>query len=98
MTPCRPHVVCACLLAWNILFPVFWCLESEAIAVARTSAKYEAVKDNGEYRRLFEQDMDAARERTGHYFYALGILAAVNGAALVFVMARLQSSSRKDGD
>lgn len=56
----RITVICACLLAWNILFPVSWFLEAEAIAVNRASAKYQHVAstDNEEYRRLMHEEMD----------------------------------------
>ena len=84
MTPHRQSVICAWLLAWNILFPMSWFLEAEAIAVNRASAKYQDVAggDNTEYIRLMQQDVKTARQQGGHYFYALGILAVVNVAGI----------------
>ncbi len=84
MTSHRHSVICACLLVWNILLPVCWFLQAEAIAVNRASAKYEgmATDDNAEYVRLMREEVDATRQRGGHYFYALAILAAVNAAGI----------------
>jgi hypothetical protein len=77
--------LCACLLLWNILFPMSFIGVSESVAVNRASNAHGHVKDAGERWQLMKRDIDAARAGWWPYGLAIVAFAGVNMVLVVIL-------------